>query len=113
MDNPEPPQKVTTTFVRSNFSRVIRVDGVWGGITPHYDIHMSLYNERWSLAEGTEIRTDDDGIIRDYPIDVPGVITREVEVDIMLSEKAATFLRDWLTVKLSELAAQRPPPETT
>ena len=106
MDEPR-PLELRTQIVRGNFARVIRVDGAWGGVTPQWNIHMALYSERWRLPTETVIRKDADGVIRDYPLDPPGVVIREIEMDVILEEKAAIWLRDWLTTKIADLQDQR------
>lgn len=108
----EPQQfEMTTSFTRSNFCRVLHVDSVWGGITPQSNIHMALFNERWTLPSQTLVKPDEEGtpVLKDYPIDPQVFVTREIEADVILSLSAAIFLRDWLTGKILELGG--PPQE--
>lgn len=106
----EPSSEIARTrFTKSNFCRVIRVDGAWGSVTPQFNIHMALFSERWSLPAGTSIGPDPeaDGTLKDFPREVPLEIEREVEVNVILDERAAAFLRDWLTEKIVDLQTQQ------
>jgi hypothetical protein len=103
----QPISEIRTVFTRSNFCRVIHSDGVWGGITPQRNIHMALFSERWALAPRTVIRFPES---KDYPIDAPGVIEREIEADVILTFDAALFLRNWLDLRLAEVLAAIVPP---
>lgn len=93
-------------FVRSNFSRVIHVDGAWGTYTPQWDIHLALYSERWSLPEQTTIVIAPDGSMSEEPVRGSGV-TREIEADVILTESAAVRLRDFLDERLKQLRQAR------
>jgi hypothetical protein len=111
-DEPQPqPFQMITNFTRSNFCRVLHIDSVWGGITPQSNIHMALFNERWTMPSQTLVKPDEEGtsVLKDYAIDPPVLVTREIEADVILNLSAAIFLRDWLTGKINELGG--PPQE--
>lgn len=100
-DPQEPNSEIQTRFTRSEFCRVIHVDGVWGGFTPQWNVHMALYSERWALPDGTTIRFDAEGVREDAPVSAGPI--REIEADVILSQTAAIALRDWLITRLSSL----------
>ncbi len=38
-------------YRKSNYFRVIKVNGAWGGLTPQADVQMSIFSERLPLPE--------------------------------------------------------------
>jgi hypothetical protein len=104
---PVPPKEIEFDFVKSNFFRVIRADGAFGGVSPQGAIHMAVYSERQPIPTktvhkfegmqlGPEIRSKRQG---------RKAIVREVEADIVLELGQAIILRDWLGAKIGELQA--------
>ena len=109
----EPTKEVARTRItESHFRRVIHVDGAWGAVTPQYNIHMALYSEKWGLPRGTTIGPNESGELKDFPRDVPMEIEREVEVNVIMDQRAAIFLRDWLSEKIDDLQSQIADPTT-
>jgi hypothetical protein len=94
------PEKIRFFFIKSNYFRVVHVDGAFGGLTPQGRIFVSMYSERGPIPEivshtvtqgglsiGEEIKTErqsKDGIIR------------EVEVGLSIDVTAAEALHKWL-----------------
>jgi hypothetical protein len=93
-------------YIKSNFFRVVRADGAFGGITPQAAIHVSLFSERRPIpqvvyyeitregglgGEITERREAREGMVR------------EVEVDAVMEEGVAVAIHKWLGEKIEEL----------
>ena len=47
------PKELEFDFIKSNFFRVIKADGAFGGISPNGSIHMALYSERSAIPTKT------------------------------------------------------------
>jgi hypothetical protein len=101
--------KVRYDYIKSNFFRVICVDGVHGGLRPSGgSIHMALFSERNAIpkTEGFEVK---DGRLGKQTERVGrAAIVREVEVDAIMGVDTARAIRDWLSqmIATSEAAAQ-------
>jgi hypothetical protein len=99
------PKELEFDFIKSNFFRVIKADGAFGGISPNGSIHMALYSERSAIPTktfhsleasgqlGPELREKRQG---------RRAILREVEVDVSMDIAQAIVLRDWLTDKIDQ-----------
>jgi|Deesub1362A_J573_1020465.scaffolds.fasta_scaffold00324_38 hypothetical protein len=97
-------KKVRFDYIKSNYFRVVHVDGVFGGNAPRRGyIHVAVWNERWpiprqclySLEENGKLgkEIEQERVMRD-------AIVREVEVDLIMSIETAKSLRDWLSEKI-------------
>ncbi len=94
------PEDITFHYIKSNFFRVIRVDGAYGGLSPHGDIHMAVYNQRQPIPVQTTNLITPDGKLGDESGKVAREgIVREVEVDINCSPSVARTLAKWLIEK--------------
>ena len=107
MNEVEQVAELKTKFKRSKACRVIHADGAWGSVTPQLNVHMAIYSEHKAFPEGTTIRSNPDGTMQDTPTEDPGYLVREIEADIILSEAAATALRNWLSDRLDQIQAFR------
>ena|SRR5436190_23367808 len=107
----EPDRKFKFHFVKSNFYRVIHVDGAWGGMSPKGNIQISVFNERTPIprevthemiAEGDHYSLGKE--VASERVGKDGVV-REVEADLVLSIDTAEGLYHWLGNKLKEIKA--------
>jgi hypothetical protein len=92
------PNSVKFFYLKSNFFRVVHVDGCIGGLTPSRHIFVSLYNQRGSLPDMTEQQLSVDGTLgREIRrrTEHDGVI-REIEVGLVLEATAARELAQFL-----------------
>ncbi len=90
-------------YRRSNFYRMIRIDGVHGGIGPTPNmISMSIFSqmrpvpdsETYSFEHGTmKERKSQEG--------ADAIISREIEVGAVLDIPTARMMRDWLSEKIT------------
>jgi hypothetical protein len=98
----ELPPELTFHFIKSNAYRVIHSDGAWGGISPHGFLTISFFSERSPVPQ-TAIRSlSDDG--ETYGEEKIGVrkenLVREIECTVMMDERAARSLKQWLDDKI-------------
>jgi hypothetical protein len=102
----EPKAKeVAFEFIKGNFFRVIHADGVWGGLTPHFDIHMDFWSERHPIPKRIVFEVTEEGAIGPEQRDrreSRDAIVREVEVGVVMGIPEAIALRDWLDTKIEQ-----------
>jgi hypothetical protein len=100
-------------FIKSNYFRVICVDGAFGGVSPTgRGIHMAVYSERRPLPRKTVHSLEEDGSLGDELRDkreTRTALVREVEADLVMDLLTATAVRDWLNEKIIQLAELSPP----
>ena len=97
------PDRIRFDYIKSNFFRVVHADGVIGGVTPHFDIHMDVWSGRLAIPKtvvhelkpggemGSEIREERE--VRD-------AVVREVEVGIVFNIGLAKAMVRWLQEKI-------------
>lgn len=99
------PPKLKFDYIKSNSFRVIRVDGVHGGVTPRADgIQLALFSERKPIPRSEEYAVAKDGAIgaRTDVVQRDAII-REVEVEAILSVEVARKLEEWIREKLAQI----------
>ncbi len=93
------PRRVTINYIKSNFFRVIHVDGITGGITPSSDIYMTLFSERFSIPKKLVFELDSEGSVESEIVeerdDLDSVI-REIDVNAVMKVETAKALVEWL-----------------
>lgn len=98
-DENQPPKRVTFNYIKSNFFRVLHVDGVTGGVMPSSDIYMNLYSERFSIPKKLVYELDSEGSLAHEIVeerdDLDSVI-REIDVSAVISIETAKELVEWL-----------------
>lgn len=86
--------------------RAIHADGIFGGVTPSENIHMSFWSERNPIPQLIEYQINQDGTLGDEVtgsrIGKTGLV-REVDVDVIMDLGTAIALRKWLDEKISIL----------
>jgi hypothetical protein len=98
--------KIRFHYIKSNYFRVIHVDGALGGVTPSGFIHCAVYSERAAIPQVTEHAIVEDGLSEEATlIEGRAGVVREVDVDLMMSRSVAEKLRDWLTKRIGEYDA--------
>jgi hypothetical protein len=101
---PKIPKEIEFDFIKSNYFRVIRADGAFGGLSPTGAIHMGIYSERHAIPQkifhaiqnrqlGPEITSKRQG---------RKSIVREMEVDVVLEISQALVLRKWLDERIEQ-----------
>ena len=102
---PDRPTQLLFTYQKSNYFRMVHVDGVHGGIGPtgRY-IHMSAFSERRTLPKEHLHLIGADGTLESEPVqtvDIGGVF-REVECCLVMDIAVAAVIHNWLGQKLAE-----------
>jgi hypothetical protein len=109
------PSELTFHNLKSNFFRVIHVDGVSGSLTPSGYLQMAVYNERQPNPTKQTYRVKPDGTLGSEVLEKRESredVVRELEAEMILNLTTAGAMRDWLTEwldragKLIEQAAQ-------
>jgi len=105
--NPGPPE-VTFDYIKSNLFRVIHCDGAIGGVTPSGNLHIAFFSERPAIPRTLVHARDDHGTlgppIPERTQGRPGVV-REMDIDVVLSPRAADALILWLQQQKEALKA--------
>jgi hypothetical protein len=99
------PESVSFEYIKSNLFRVIRVDGVHGGVTPKANaIQMAFFNERQPIPkkEVYSIDMKHGGLGEMKEKDSRHCIVREVEIETIMDVETAKVLRDWLNDKINQ-----------
>ena len=98
-------KEIAFDYIKSNFFRVIHVDGAFGGLAPSGNIHMALYSERQAIPTRTVFPFEGDKLGPENlkKREVRESLVREVEVDVVLSIDQARALHKWLTGKIESL----------
>lgn len=108
---PEKPKAQAKTeiaydFIKSNFFRVVKVDGAFGGIGPSGSLHMSVYNERQPIPQKVVHQLIDGKTLGP---EIAGkresrqAMIREVEVDLVFDLPQAIAIREWLDTRIAQL----------
>lgn len=98
------PAVVSAEFRRTALTRVVHVDGAWGGLTPTGAISMALYSERTSIPTVLTYDLDSHG----NPTQRGAVtlqalgVTRDIEIEAIMTVAVAKALNTWLAQKIIE-----------
>ena len=96
--------RVRFHYIKSNFFRVVHVDGILGGWTAPGQLHVATYSERPAIPQMTEHEVNEEE--RKFGtadvIEGKAGFVRELDVDLMLSHTRAVEIRDWLNQRLEE-----------
>jgi hypothetical protein len=101
---PTPPAEIEFDFIKSNFYRVIKADGVFGGLAPNGSLHLGVYSERMPYPQQMFHKIENGSV---GPEDVArrvgrkGVL-RELEVGISMDVAQAMVLRTWLDERIKQ-----------
>jgi hypothetical protein len=92
---------------KGNYFRVVHADGVWFSVSPDKFLHLTFYNERYPLPKSISFPVNKAGTVMDEDVEKRDTLkdwVREMEVDVVLSIKAAKAVRDGLDnyIKLAE-----------
>jgi hypothetical protein len=101
---PRIPKEIEFDFIKSNYFRVVRADGAFGGIAPNGAIHMGIYSERQPIPTKIIHAVQDGKVGPELPEKRQGrkAIIREMEVDVVLDITQAVGLRQWLDERITQ-----------
>jgi len=93
-------------FEKSNFFRVIHVDGFFGGVAPASQLlHVAVYNERQPIPKKV-FHPVKDGALQPEIMEkreVRSGMFQELETDLVMSLEVAMELRTWLDQRITEM----------
>ncbi|MGH9774457.1 MAG: hypothetical protein ACRD50_05855 [Candidatus Acidiferrales bacterium] len=99
----ETPNVVPFHYIKSNFFRVVHVDGAIGGPTPSGLIFVSMYSERGAIPQIMVHEITEMGQVGpehlDERISKKGIV-REIEIGAMMHVETAKVLVKWLQEKI-------------
>jgi len=97
-------------YIKSQYFRVIRADGMIGSVTPNGFIHVIFFSERpaiprrivYKLTSSGELgpEIESERVSRDS-------VVREMDADLFINLSTAISFRDWLTQRIDELKRKR------
>jgi hypothetical protein len=97
-------------FEKSNYFRVIHVDGFFGGVAPATQLlHLAVFNERQPIPKKV-FHPVKDGILQPEIMEkreTRAGLFRELEADLVISLETAMSLRAWLDEKITEMQNAR------
>jgi hypothetical protein len=97
------PSHVKFRYIKSNYFRVVHVDGAFGGFSPQGKIFVSMFSERPPLPDAT-FQTVEGGVLGKELVEHrqagdEGVV-RELEVGLAMDVSVAKGLVDWLNERI-------------
>jgi hypothetical protein len=113
-DSSSRPVEVAFDYIKSNFFRSARADGVWGGINGHLDVVMAFYSERPSIPQHV-VHTIEGNVLGDeLPEKRVGrdAIIREVEICVSMDLSVAKVFREWLDTQIKNVEGIKLNPKT-
>ena len=107
------PPTIEFDYIKSNFFRVIRVNGAFGGFSPDGNLYMAVFSERPAMPDATIYAVESSGkvgqeILEERKTTSKGIV-RELEAGLSFDVNAARAIIQWLTerVEIAEkLAAE-------
>lgn len=97
-------KSVDIHYIKSDLFRSIHADGAYGGVTSRGYLHVAFYNERRTIPKTMTVSMDADTHESHEVIkDTRGGIVREVDVGVILDERAVGELIEWLTRKIPDI----------
>lgn len=99
--NEEKNPQLEVRYAKSGSFRAVRADGVYGGVLPNLNIHMSFFVERGPIPNKVNYLVSQDGKIQEEAsVDIEGGIVREVETTVIMDLANARSFLDWLKAKV-------------
>jgi hypothetical protein len=107
--------QVVFEYARDPMFRSTHADGFIGGLTPNGQIHIAFFSERPVLPKRHVFKLNPDGSLgAEVPSEKAATesITRDMQVDVLLSMQAAEGLKNWLDQYLTALKSRAGGAET-
>ena len=108
------PTELKFCFIKSQQYRNVPVNGVFGGITPHHQIHMNLFTEHNAMPTAVYNRVEGhegNGVFLGPEIlekrEGDSAVVRELEVGLIFNMETAVAMRTWLDDKIRQFEAER------
>jgi hypothetical protein len=92
-------------YIKSPQSRVIHVDGAFGGASNQLMLHMAVFSEHRVPAEEVIITQEAGGKLRETTPSKEDAVSfvREIEADLMMTPAVARAIHVWLGDRLTEI----------
>ncbi len=98
------PTKITFRFIKDEGYRVLSVNRVWGGVTPHGEIQVELLHEAPAVPDAVTHALTPEGKLGEEVERTPGrEIQRTVLVGMMLTAEHAESIGRWLQDRALEV----------
>src|SRR5688572_25870540 len=101
----KPGETIQFDYVKSNYFRVVHVDGAFGGVGANLNINMAIWSQRNALPQQVTHTITAAGTlgdeVREARVTKEGIV-REVEANLVLDIATAESLARWLTKKVEE-----------
>ena len=92
---------ISFDYIKSNQFRVIRVDGVHGGLAPKaHVIQMAFFSERRPIPKKETFRLKQGQLGKQIAKEERDAIIREVEVEALMDLETAKAVSKWLEEKI-------------
>ena len=101
--------QVVFEYARDPMFRSTHADGFIGGLTPNGQLHIAFFSERPVLPKRHVFKLNADGSLgAEVPNDKAASesITRDMQVDVLMTVQAAERLKNWLDDYLRTLKAR-------
>ena len=101
--------QVVFEYARDPMFRSTHADGCIGGLTPNGQIHIAFFSERPVLPKRHVFRLNPDGSLgAEVPTEKAAAesITRDMQVDVLMTVQAAEGLKNWLDQYLTALKSR-------
>jgi hypothetical protein len=95
--------RIRFDFIKSNFFRVIHVEGVFGGNSPRGLINMAVFNERWPIPKQITHKFTEGQSGEEIERASRDAIVREVEAQLVMDVKTAKVICKWLQGKIDNI----------
>jgi len=100
------PKTLLIHYLKSPLFRTIHADGLFGGLTPHQNIHMTFWTERAPIPQVIEHVINPDGSLGEEILEArigkKGLV-REIDIDVVFDLSTAIAIRKWLDQKIALL----------
>jgi hypothetical protein len=108
-----PLLEVEYHYIKSNYFRVIYVEGAYGGINPRGQVYFSVFNERNAIPRRSTVKLEPGAAKNEFKVAAPekvidtrGGVVREVEAEIVMTLDSARVFHRWLGEHLERAAGK-------
>jgi hypothetical protein len=98
--------RIRFDFIKSNYFRVIHVEGVFGGNSPRGLINMAVFNERWPIPKQITHEFTDGQSGEEIERTSRDAVVREVEAQLVMNIETAKIICKWLESKIKNAEKQ-------
>ena len=100
---PDEVKRISIDYIKSNFFRVVYVDGVFGGVTPSANIEIVFWNTRLPIPKTVVLAMSPDGTVKEESRILRADQIREAEVAVVMDLEHAKLFGKWLNNQVKQL----------